>query len=283
MKKLLVALVILIVLGAVVFVIGWVQITVPANGYAVLFSKTSGWESEIVEPGTFQWRWQRLLPTNSKTYIYELTPHRSDVSVRGSLPSGEIYAAFLGEDASFSYSIDLKVAYSVKPSELPRLAQERGVVPEELSAYLDQTEASLSERISALVVDLVERDEVRITQTGGYADVAETLETRLPAAFPQLEIVAIDVIELALPDLGLYAQAREAYNDYVDQRAQALADAAREVARDQAVAARDLDLLEQYGRILDSYPILLDYFSLGREIDLGALNLQELTPPTSSQ
>lgn len=283
MRKLLVTLVLLIVIGGAVFFVGWIQVTLPANTYAVLFSKTSGWEAEVLAPGTFVWRWQRIIPTNMTVYRYELSPRRATAALSAALPSGDVYSAFLGEDASFDYDISVRVGYSVLPEALPRLAERRDLLPEDVRAYLDVVESVLSQRVSSIVTELVEDDSIPISQSAGYADVAETLASRLPQSFPNLEIISVDVTELSLPDMQLYRRARDAYLTYVDERAEALSDAAREVALDQAEAARDLDLLEHYGRILDSYPILLDYFALGKELDLDPLNLRDLTPPTTDQ
>lgn len=283
MRKVLVVLLLLVILGGGVFFVGWIQIVLPANTYAVLFSKTSGWESDVVEPGVFTWRWHRLIPTNLSIYSYELSPRHTQASVTGVLPSGDIYASFLGEDASFSYSVTARVGYTVKPDALPQLAQKQALLPDDLSVYLDVIDSVLNQRVAAIIVGLIEREEVRISVTGGYADVEESLQTRLPQAFEELQILSVDVTDLSLPDLELYERARDAYLSYVDDRAEALSEAAREVALDQAETARDLDLLEHYGRILDSYPVLLDYFALGRDVDLDPLDLRSLTPPATEQ
>lgn len=283
MRKLLVVLLLLVILGGAVFFVGWIQIVLPANTYAVLFSKTNGWEDEVVDPGVFTWRWHRLIPTNLSVYSYELSPRHTEASVSGALPSGDVYASFLGEGTSFSYAVTVRVGYTVKPEALPNLARQQALLPDDLSAYLDVIDSVLNQRIAAIIVGLLEREEVRISVTGGYADVEESLQTRLPQAFEELQILSVDVTDLSLPDLGLYERARDAYLSYVDNRSEALSSAAQAVAMDQAESARDLDLLEHYGRILDNYPVLLDYFALGRDVDLDPLNLRSLTPPTTEQ
>ena len=60
MKRLLVALFVLVVIAAAVFFFGWVQFQIPPDAHGVIFTKTNGWEEEVVDPGTFVWRWQSL-------------------------------------------------------------------------------------------------------------------------------------------------------------------------------------------------------------------------------
>jgi hypothetical protein len=37
-------------------------------------------------------------------------------------------------------------------------------------------------------------------------------------------------------------------------------------------------MLERYGEILDRYPVLLEYFRVGQEIDADPLNLESIIP-----
>jgi len=86
MRKLFVSLIILIIVGGVGFYFGWIQIQLPANTFGVIFTKTNGYEASVVRPGTFEWRWQRLLPTNLTLYTYTLAPQSTNVTVAGTLP-----------------------------------------------------------------------------------------------------------------------------------------------------------------------------------------------------
>ena len=66
----------------------------------------------------------------------------------------------------------------------------------------------------------------------------------------------------------------------LEARAEALREAARELARQEADTEQDLAMLERYGEILDRYPVLLDYFRVGQEIEGDPLNLDAILPQT---
>ena len=125
MKALVVVSVVLVLLAVAVFFVGWVQILIPAGTYAVIHTKTGGYEQEVVTSGEFMWRVERLLPTNMKLYRFKPEVMEVDVPVvSGVLPSGELYASFMENSPDFSYEIDLKVFISVIPESLPRLVAE---------------------------------------------------------------------------------------------------------------------------------------------------------------
>lgn len=89
MKKALASLIILILFGGVVFYLGWVQFDVPIGNYGLMLSKTSGVYPELIQSGTFLWRWERLLPTNTQLRIFSLDPVSQTDTFNSSLPSAQ--------------------------------------------------------------------------------------------------------------------------------------------------------------------------------------------------
>ena len=85
MKRFVILMVVLLLLGGVAFYFGWVQIHIPAGHYGVIFTRTNGWEDEPVVPGTFVWRWQRLVPTNFTLYLFDVESHRTEVRLDGKI------------------------------------------------------------------------------------------------------------------------------------------------------------------------------------------------------
>jgi hypothetical protein len=57
MKKFIFLFIILLIAGGCAFFFGWIQILIPAETYAVAFTKTGGFDDEVIEPGKFVWRW----------------------------------------------------------------------------------------------------------------------------------------------------------------------------------------------------------------------------------
>ena len=56
MKKFLILLILLLVIGGVVFFFGWIQILLPPGTYAVINTKTGGYEEKAIPAGDFAWR-----------------------------------------------------------------------------------------------------------------------------------------------------------------------------------------------------------------------------------
>ena len=281
MKRLLVALFVLVVIAAAVFFFGWVQFQIPPDAHGVIFTKTNGWEGEVVDPGTFVWRWQRLLPTNLTLYVFDLQPHRTQVSLSGSLPSAETFEAILGTSASFSYQLDLTVVSRIRPEELPFLAEVEALRPEGMDAYYDSVDARITQIATDTILAILQNTPETLSLGTSYSLIADNVLQALSQELPEIEVQSVSPTRLRLPDMELYTAARSLSDDLVAARADALAEAARQSAAAQQETDRQLLMLERYGDILTRYPVLLDYFRLGQDIDSDPLNLEDIVPRTS--
>ncbi len=65
-------LIVLLAISGTVFFFGWLQFSVPAGSYGVMLSKSGGYYNEVITPGEFSWRWERLVPTNSEILIFRI-------------------------------------------------------------------------------------------------------------------------------------------------------------------------------------------------------------------
>jgi hypothetical protein len=278
MKRILITLFVLVVLGGVVFFFGWVQIRIPPDAHAVIFTKTHGWEEKVIAPGTFVWRWQRLLPTNLTLYVFELSPHRSSVSLSGSLPSAEVFESILGSPASFSYDLVMNVTTQIRPEQLPTLAEEAGLRPEGLDQFYADLDLQITQIATDALLALMQEDPDTLTFGTSYTAIAEQVRSRLQTALPDLSVDSVAPSRIRLPDMELYTATRALSDEILSARAGALEQAAEASAAEQERMDRELQTLERYGEILDRYPVLLDYFSLGQSLDIDPLNLGELIP-----
>jgi hypothetical protein len=276
MRKLLVTLAILAVLGAAVFFVGWVQLTLEPGTVGVVFSKTSGWEADVVLPGTFVWRWQRLIPTNFTLYTYEPKTHDTTVRADGTLPSGDAIEMLLESANAFDYDVRIAVTWRVRTDRLPSLARDSGLLPDGLETFATTIEARLERIATEATLELIESNSERIALTSAYADITDFVRSRLDRELPEIEILAVNPTRIELPDLDLYVRAREIVQEILDARADALIAAADRIAETQAESDRELLLLERYGEILDRYPVLLEYFRVGQEIGDDPLNIESL-------
>jgi hypothetical protein len=257
MKAFLVIFVILVILGGAAFYFGWVQILLPPEHYAVVFTKTGGYDQKVIPPGQFVWRWERLIPTNMTLYIFDLNPRSREVSFHGSLPSADLYSSVLPDNPDFSVSGTVRLQFAIVPDSLPALVAEEKLTPEGLDDFYN----ARAEDISARVMDAVQEIQ---TDTLSGAELDRRLEQELASAFPDIRILSLSVGQLSVPDRKLYELARQSYSDLVQirdrSREQAIANLASEQVR--AENARDrqranLEVLREYGKLLNEYPILL--------------------------
>lgn len=281
MKRFGILMVVLLVVGGVVFYFGWVQIHVPAGHYGVIFTRTNGWESEVVVPGTFVWRWQRLVPTNFTLHLFDVESHRTDVRLDGTLPSGPEIDALLDESGDFTYDIRLTVVTRLRPDVVPVLARDQELRPDDMPTFYDDLDARIAQQTREAVMGVLEDEPESVSVSQISSTVADAVTERLADEFPRLDIVSVNPTRLALPDVELYTTARRLSIDVLEARASALQEAAARLADIQAESDRGLTLLERYGQILKEYPVLLDYFRAGQEIGSDPLNLQEIVPRTS--
>lgn len=257
MKKALVTLIVLAVLGGVVFYFGWVQIRLPGDACAVIFTKTGGFDRRVTLPGTFSWRWERLIPTNFTLYRYSLVPYRTRVEVRQLLPSAELYSGVLPDKPDFSIRAVADLEFAIRPESLPGLLEREQLYPENLPEYYRATADALGSSLAELAAK-------GGLAPGALAGAEPAFRGELAARYPHLALLRVELRDTRLPDDGLYELARDSYRSLVSRRDRArdAAEAALtgERARDALARERQaasLESLAAYGELLNKYPILL--------------------------
>lgn len=257
MKAFLIILVILVILAGTAFYFGWVQIHLPAENYAVVFTKTGGYDKEVIRPGEFSWRWERLIPTNMTLYIFDLRPRALDVSFQGELPSADLYSSVLPNNPDFSIRGSVSITLAILPDALPDLVAEEKLDPDGLDIFYN----SKADEISMHVLGRFQ--EMKIV---GVASVSldQELKEELDSEFPDLEIITLRSELVSVPDSELYELARASYRDLVETRDRSRDEAIARLAEEQVRAenAREeekanLEALREYGQLLNEYPILL--------------------------
>ncbi|UCF98949.1 MAG: hypothetical protein JSV89_05255 [Spirochaetaceae bacterium] len=257
MKAFLIIMVIFVILAGVAFYFGWIQIQLPPENYAVVSTKLRGLDDQVIRPGEFSWRWERLIPTFMTLYVFDLHPRTQEIQFRGSLPSAELYSSILPENPDFSYSGTVTVRFAIAPERLPALVAKEKLLPEELDGFY----SAQADRISAHIQEnLLEIEDV----AADIQTLNRSLQRELASAVPDLQLLSVKVDALKLPDRDLYELARASYRDLVDirdrSRDEAVASLAVERVRAENARAEEkasLEALREYGQLLNEYPILL--------------------------
>ncbi|ADN02017.1 SPFH domain-containing protein [Spirochaeta thermophila] len=255
MKKFIIVLVILLLIGGAIFYAGWIQFSLDEHEYGVIFTKTSGWASRVVAPGEFVWRWERLIPTNLTLHAYPVTTRATDIVVEGGLPSADLFSEILPTSAEFSYRLVVHLSYRLRPSYLPSLARE-GILPDDLEDWYENQEVRIR--------DLTEETFSRvISDTSLDMDAfGPKLSERFREEMPAFELLTLSVDLERLPDLEIYRQARQLYEEILKAQAEARRAAVRERAFREEREKILLERMERYGKVLQEYPILIEYFKL---------------------
>lgn len=277
MKKAIVILVLLILVAGTAFYFGWVQFQLPPGTVGVIFTKTSGWDSDVVEAGQFAWRWEALLPTNLTLYVVDADPVTVGVLRTGSLPSGSLYGGFLEGSPTFEYEVRFDVTYRVAPGELPRLIEEGVIEGSEISVWYDRMNESIESRALDLVSEAMESAS-EASSGERISRFAESMERRLSAALPEVEVVSVSPRRISVPDMDLYREARNLYFAAMEARRDAIQEAMAATSTTEVLEEARLGTLRRYGEVLSEYPVLLDYFRLGGGEGGDPLNLGELRP-----
>jgi len=262
MKKFLAVVLVVVAVSGLVLFMGWAQRGVPPDSVGVLRTKSHGTDPDLVVPGGFRWAWQRLIPTNSRVSVFRLGPVQRRFRASGELPSGRVFAAFLGIREDFSWELDAALSFSLRPEVLVSLAEAENMAgQEDLDGYLD----GLSAEIGAFAVrwfDMGGAESVAraddLVRVGGIPALSAEVERR----FPAVADFSLSVNSARFPDFAMYELARERHGEFVALQGRRIADALAEMTAERVGAFGRIAELELYGDLLTRFPILLEYLSI---------------------
>lgn len=271
MGKFLVVLFILIICAITVFYIGWISFQIDDHEYGVIFSKTQGWDPDIIMPGEFRWHWGRLIPTNVNLYKFTIQTERSHISISRQLPSAEHYSLYLEGNPDFSIAAEAIVEWELDPYRIPYLAAERNIRPEDQETI----NSELSEKLSFWFEQLFEASLRNFSQETIFDSAVqlENISADLQDRIPEIRILSVSVQNMKFPDLSLYESGRLLYRELVESRREAIQQANAAVLFEELIMERQLEALRTYGQIITEFPLLLDYFLLSAETETDPLRL----------
>lgn len=261
MKKFFVTLIIVILLGAVFFFLGWAQFPVPHGSYGVLRSKTHGLYNDVIKDGKLVWLWYGLIPMNTKITVFNIKPKNIPIDAEGALSQADVYASFAGLKSSFIWQVSGTASFSINPRMLPALAEQFGITDQAaLDAYAEKLCSELKPFIDQRLSYYCEQQSIveQISAKGGY----KNLETDVYAAFPYMDNFSCSLAVKQFPDYKLYESAKSMYEDYIAHQRDVLNREVTDNAANRINSQFRIDELTRYGELLTKYPILLDYLKL---------------------
>lgn len=276
MKKFLISCLILLIFGLAVLIIGWGQFSIPAGSYAVMVTKTGGVNPNVIEPGKFSWYWERLIPTNVSMRVFSITPVSTTTTITGSLPSADIYSPMLEGSPDFSYNFTVETQILMKSNYLPTFVKQTNAQNNtELQEYLTQkSELLAKDAIQFLLDSSISTSENLVLLSTNTQAILDGINAN--KNYSNLEISDITIKTVHMPDTQLYNVAKSTYIDFQNKVKQSLT---KLTDNQSAVTAQDYLQIERFarwGKILQDYPILIDFLAVSREdasSAIGALDI----------
>lgn len=203
MKKFNICLVILIIFGGFVFFTGWTQFKVDADKCGILISKTNGICQEPIIPGEFNWHWQFLLPTNTKIKQFSIEPVNTVKTIKGQLPSGDVYTSIYSSTDSFSYYFDFSMAVTISAQNIISLL-ERNIISneEDLKEYLNTASESIAQLAADYYLTKAKENQDFNLEKIRRDDVIRSIQ--FYKEYPEVELSAFALTSSKVPDFNLY-------------------------------------------------------------------------------
>jgi len=261
MKKFFFTLFLLIVIGGAAFFAGWAQFSVPPGSYGVITSKTHGVDPLPVRSGEFRWVWYKLIPTNVKIAVFHPENKKFEVNFNSSLPSGDVYSAFAGLGADFSWEIKAAMSFSINPDMLIGIVSRQNIInQDELDGYLQD----LAQNVETLIMSTLSSGEIDVLRLekllSGTPD--KEFESEIIKNFPEIQDFSLMLQSAKFPDFVLYKEVRLLYEEFMAKQHEYISSGLGRRAENLITLRLHFEELERYGELLTKYPVLLEYLAL---------------------
>lgn len=256
----LISFIFILIAAGTIFYFGWVQFDLPSNTYGVLFSKTGGYDKTTLSPGKFNWKWERILPTNSTLYKFTIENQNVSLDYKGDLPSSELYSSITPQNPDFSYNMTFSISYRLNAEDLPGLLSDGIIDNTDLQGFYKTIESEFIRIVKESSTDFF-KENLGIN-ANSYRDIESLIVERLKTRYFYLTIINLTVQYIHFPDMELYDKTRNIYFQILDKRRETEIASEKWAIESKINLDTKLEILTKYGELLSKYPILVDYFAL---------------------
>ncbi len=285
--KFIIWLIIILAIAGTVFFFGWLQFSVPAGSYGVMLSKSGGYHNKVITPGKFSWRWERLVPTNSEIFVFDLAPQEIEYNTSGILPSGDKFSVITEEKHNFSWKWGINVSASLNPNSLIAVIKENNLkTQDELNKYIknrvvEMTQLCANEFIRYYLTNPAAYEEDKFHYGTLQKKISKDLKKKLG------EDIVINTVELSsdfyLPDLELYKMLHDAYIAYEKAKKDELILLNSDKGKQAAIQTFRKEYLKEWGEILKEYPELIEFLAIARHDSVDTLKALKALTGSSSE
>ena len=274
-RTLLILVIVLLAGAGLVFFFGWTQFSIPAGKYGVMLSKSGGYYQKVITPGQLTWRWERLIPTNARIFVFDLAPRQVHYTAEGALPSADQYSKVLNIKDNFSWSFSVDALVTLKPEYLVAAVTKNGLQTQEgLETAIDSgVQAALQTLMYRYVSELLDNPYEYQQVKTDYHALSEKIKSELSKTIgPEFLIEDITLSKIVIPDIHTYKLAEQSYNLYEQQREMLLAETAAKEAQYSASEQFQIDRLTKWGDFLAKYPHIIELIAVAQQDSKAALN-----------
>ena len=244
------------------FFAGWLQLAVKPGKVGVMVSKTSGVHETVVENGKFNWRPERLLPTNTEIRNFDIKNIIINKQVTGILPSHEILSNHVDGNGDWDYSFSVDFSVSVTPGELVELVRLRDFKNQD--EFVNYLGTRLDVFFENLVEYIISQSKDIPVQTASLdQEEIDMIVSRDQGSLAGITVNAVDFISCKLPDIYMYNIARNNFEGYMEVVKAKMLERADEQALKILEQDRIIEQLEKFGKLLQKYPELDELSKIG--------------------
>jgi len=210
---------ILVIISVSLFVVGYVQFFVPLGKCGVFVSKTNGYHTELIRHDGFVWKWQALIPTNSKILLFSLQPLSVQKQLSGKLEHTDEYISFLKNKPNFSWQLKTLVLFDIKQDKLISSLKESNT--KDADAFLESMQELAENAVALAIEDAILFYQENEKRCNKFL-FKKQLKNNIERLAPKLLTPRIMKLEVDLPDFHTYRVARLFAQEYARAKADIL-------------------------------------------------------------
>ncbi|MGL1894034.1 MAG: hypothetical protein OCD02_20515 [Spirochaetaceae bacterium] len=250
-----------------IFWLGWEQLQLEESTYGVVFTKTTGWNDNIIESGKFNWSIEKVIPKNYTIHKFQIKYRSINFNINNKLPSGDLYADFnkiSKENFNYNYSVVGSINFNTS----------------ELTSQLNSgifTENTFIEWENNTILEIKEALKVYMRNNLFNEELSSSAIKYISSIYPYYTFTNI-YINLERPDIDLYESCRDRYLKHLNQKALAEENYLAEILKQKNEESLKLELLKQYGEVFTQYPIMIEYIKIDKEMVFDRATIEDLLP-----
>jgi len=266
--------ILLITFSGWIFYSGWISLKLKEGESAVIYSKTSGYNSEVLTSGDFCWIWQSVIPGNVtlKKFINTTTEHQFKINVK--LPSAEYYSEWLQNNKeSFSIILEGQITFSESNENIAEAIKDQSVSNNLTNNQIDSI-------ISSSMIKTYENFDI-YNDYPLIPELVEDLKNELKFHLPDLNISILNIFAFSFPDKDLYKLSKKISEERELALNKEELKKIEYIGNWERTQSEKFELLKEYGEIFKKYPELLDFFNIHNAEKLDIITLKQILPTIS--